>query len=330
MPGIIFPENVIAVVWDFDQTLIPGYQQTAIFDEYGIDSDEFWRELADVYAVRQAEGVGYSEDAEYLNRILTYVQHGKMPGLSNEKLRELGGRLKFYQGMPEFMRLLQERVENDPRYRNANIRVEHYVVTQGLKKMVEGSTVAPSLSGIWGCEFSEGELPPGFDVKDAMVKRLAVPAKEISQVSAIMDSTGKTRALFQISKGSNVEPGIGVNDDIAEEDRRVPFANMLYIADGPSDIPAFSLTRRSGGRTLAVYNPASVNHRESVRQLAAQHRVDMVAPADYRVGSPASDWIGATVVEMAERIVAMRQAAIGDRVKSPGGHVTFKEPKVVG
>ena len=48
---------------------------------------------------------------------------------------------------------------------------------------------------------------------------------------------------------------IDVNAKVPHADRRVPFQNMIYVADGPSDVPVFSVVRQFGGKTFAVYRP---------------------------------------------------------------------------
>ena len=93
--------HIIACIWDFDKTLIKGYMQTPIFAEYGIDEKLFWREvnmLPDLYAKR---GINVSPETVYLNHLLSFVKSGYMKGLSNAKLRQLGSRLEFCDGIPE-------------------------------------------------------------------------------------------------------------------------------------------------------------------------------------------------------------------------------------
>ena len=99
----IFTGNTIAIVWDFDQTLIPGYQQKPIFDQYGIDEKEFWEEVKGLEAYYRKQQVRVSPDTLYLNHLLTHVAEGKCPGLNNKKLKEIGSRLEFYPGMPAFL-----------------------------------------------------------------------------------------------------------------------------------------------------------------------------------------------------------------------------------
>ena len=62
----------------------------------------------------------------------------------------------------------------------------------------------------------------------------------------------KTRAIFRINKGIGKIEGIEVNSKIRRKIVECIFENMIYIADGPSDIPAFSVVKRNGGATFAI------------------------------------------------------------------------------
>lgn len=316
----LFTGHVIAVIWDFDQTLIPGYQQQPLFEEYGIESPVFWREVNALTEHYKQRGVEVSKDTVYLNHLLIYVQEGLMPGLTNAKLRELGARLSFYPGMPEFLERARKHIEAREQFRKHEIRVEHYIVSTGLRQMILGSAIAPHVKGVWASDFIEEPARPGFLKANAE----PTPAGEhpISQVGYFIDDTTKTRAIWEINKGCNVDPSIGVNDFIAPEDRRVPLRNMVYIADGPSDVPVFSILNTYGGRTMGVYNAEQDQHFNTVKGLLDQGRVQMFAEADYTDGSTGSRWILRTLEEIAELIVRDRQAALEDRVSAAGGHVT--------
>lgn len=313
----LFTGNVIAVVWDFDQTLIPGYQQQPLFDEYDIDGKQFWAEVNALTAIYRTRAVEVSKDTVYLNHLLTYVAEGRMNGLHNAKLRALGAKLKLYDGLPDFFERLRARIEGDERYKSHQITVEHYIVSTGLRQMILGSAIAPYVNGVWACEFIEDPVPAGH----ATTRPNPNPDAPIAQVGYFLDNTTKTRAIWEINKGCNVDPSIDVNAMIAPQDRRVPLRNMLYVADGPSDIPVFSILNQYGGRTLGVYNPNDPSYFANVKLLSDQGRIQFAAPADYREGTQAWLWITSTLDEMAGRIVIDRERALADRVQPPGGHI---------
>jgi hypothetical protein len=253
MASTLFTQNIIACVWDFDKTLIPDYMQAPLFRRFGVDEATFWAETNGLAENYRKRGYHISPEISYLNHLLTYVLSGKMAGLSNKVLRECGAEIKFYPGLPRFFETSRLWVKNKPEYAKHEIVLEHYVVSTGLAEMVRGSTLAPFLDGIWACEFIENPLQPGFlRQKELMIEA----ASEIAQIGVMVDNTTKTRAIFEINKGTNRNPAIDVNAKVTAEDRRIPLQNMIYIADGPSDVPSFSVVKSGGGKTYAVYNPA--------------------------------------------------------------------------
>lgn len=303
----LFLQNVIALVWDFDKTLIPGYMQEPLFARYGVDAQTFWSEVNALPAEYRKRGVELvSTEVLYLNHILDYTRRGIFQGLSNTLLRELGRELTFYPGLPDFFDRLRERVQAREEFSNHEIRVEHYVISTGLRQMILGSAINPFVDGVWGCELLES--------RDG-----ASPVVE--QLGYVLDNTSKTRALFEINKGSNKHGEIDVNALIADEDRRIPFQNMIYIADGPSDVPVFSLLNRNGGSTFAVYSRGSESQFAQVNRLQQQGRVESFGEADFRDGSQTCMWLTATTEAIARRIVADRERALGEKVGSPPRHL---------
>ena len=312
----LFQQNVIAVIWDFDRTLSPHYMQEPLFEAYGVDESSFWREVNELPAYYERAGVHVQRDTCYLGHLLSYVRAGKFHDLTNAKLRELGRHIRFFPGIPELFDNLNRVL---PAYQDLGLILEHYVVSTGIAEMVRGSAIADRLSGIWASEFIETPALPGEDMKGT--PRGGV----ISQIAGFLDNTTKTRALFEINKGVNVMETLSVNDTFAEEERRVPFRNMLYIADGPSDIPSFSVVRRGGGKTYAVYDPMSREQFAQVDDLLRQGRVDAYGPADYRTGAQTCMWIELQVRRIAERIWKERKSVFEKHVGRSPVHLDENE-----
>ncbi len=315
MPPPLHTQTVIAFVWDFDRTLIPSNMQDPIFEEYGVDKGMFWAEvdgLVDHYA---REGVIVQRDTAYLGHLLTYVREGILKGLSNEKLRDLGGTLEPVPGMPGFMAAVRDHVAEIPEFAGEGITVEHYIVSTGLRPMIEGSVFADVIDGIWANTFIEAVAEPGY------LERLPVvhPPGPITQVGYSIDNTSKTRALFEINKGVNKNPDLDVNARMSEDQRRVPMKNMVYIADGPSDVPAFSILNGAGGRTLGVYTLGPDDNHRKVKQLQEQGRIQGMAEADFRPGKPAYLWLMDTLEQIGHEIVESRRQAFGS-IRNPPGH----------
>ncbi len=299
----ISPQTVIAVVWDFDKTLIPGYMQAPLFAHYEVDEADFWQEVNQTIAQqRGADEHMISTELAYLNHIIDYVHQGRFSDLSNKKLRELGAQIRFCSGIPELYSHLQVPLTTDERFSTHGITLEHYVVSTGLRQMILGSSIAQHVDGVWGCDFLE---------RDGLCER----------ISYMLDNTTKTRALFEINKGVNKNAQIDVNSTIPAIHRRVPFENMIYLADGPSDVPVFSLLNQLKGHTCGVYQTGTEADYDQAYQLLTQKRVQTIAPADYRADSPVCLWLKATIKKIAERIVKQRELNLSNTLGNPPQHL---------
>lgn len=317
MSAPLHPQNVIALIWDFDKTLIPGYMQDPIFAKYNIDGASFWREVNALPEHYRGVGVNVHPDTCYLNRLLTYVQAGRMPGLTNAVLKELGSEIKFHEGLPDFFPLAANELLKVPDADRFELHLEHYIVSTGLREMIEGSAIRPYVDGIWASEFIETAPPPGFrgpmqssSGPGSREETLLGDAHSITQIATAYDNTSKTRAIFEINKGSNKDKTINVNATMKPEDRRVPFRHMIYIADGPSDVPAFSLMRQNGGIAYAVYDDESDASLEQVDRLRKEGRIDHSGPANYTHNGPTAKWLLLQIRNIAASIVMERKEAI--------------------
>lgn len=310
-------QNIIAVIWDFDKTLIPGYMQEPIFNAYGVDSKAFWKEvneLPDQYAQR---GIRVNKDTIYLNHIITCVNQGIFEGLNNKKLNEFGEQLSFYPGVPDIFRDLKHIVEVEQKYKNFSIQVEHYIVSTGITEMIKGSKINDFVDGIWGCEFIEEPIRSNLDIR---INEKEPNDGVLNQIGYMIDNTSKTRAIFEINKGSN-KFNIDVNSKIDRDKRRVPFENMIYIADGPSDIPVFSILKQYGGKTFAIYPKGDVKAFNQVNELIKDGRIDMYAEADYQKGTTAYIWLQENVKQIAERIYNHCLKQVIDSAGKVPGHI---------
>ena len=293
-------QNIIAIVWDFDKTLVDGYMQDPIFREYGVDASAFWKEVNALPQKYKDEGVKINPDTIYLNQFIKYVKQGIFKGLNNAKLKGYGSLQKFYPGIPEIFKKTKELLADDSICKEYNIRVEHYIVSTGFAEVIKGTSIMEYVEYIWGCELIEHKLENG--------------EKEISEIGYTIDNTTKTRALFEINKGINIVEGINVNSKLSDSQRRVDFRNMIYIADGPSDVPAFSVVKERGGATFAIYPKGNIKAFKQVEKLRQDGRIDMFAEADYSKDTTAYMWICNKIREFAERIKETEQSkrASGD------------------
>lgn len=313
-------QNVIAIIWDFDKTLIDGYMQKPIFEAYHVDENAFWQEVNSLPMEYRKQGIRVNRDTIYLNHFITCVQQGIFPGLNNARLREFGSRLNFYPGVPEIFRELEEAVSKNEKYKPFNIAVEHYIVSTGLAEVIRGSIVNDYVRGIWGCEFIEKPIKSALEIRE--YEKDAEPCESvISQIAYAIDNTSKTRAIFEINKGTNLFEEIDVNSRIAPENRRVPFENMIYIADGPSDVPAFSVIKSNGGKTFAVYPKGDQEAFKQVNQLIADGRIDMLGEADYSKDTTTYLWLKNQVLCIADRIYEKKREQISKSASKAPRHL---------
>ena len=297
-------QNVIAIIWDFDKTLISGYMQSPIFEDYHVDEKQFWAEVNSMPNEMKEKGIRVNPDTAYLIHFTRKAKDGTFKGLNNAKLREYGSKQNFYAGIPEFLQKSKEILKDDPECKEYNIRVEHYIVSTGFAEVIKGTSLKDLVEDIWGCELIEGK---GIEEEPV-----------ISEICYTIDNTTKTKAIFEINKGVNKNEKINVNSKMNDTQRRVAFENMIYIADGPSDVPAFSLVKKYGGSTFAIYPKGDTRAFKQVEQLREEDRIDMFAEADYTEGSTAYMWIVNKIREYADRIIQVernRRAVVSEGPK---------------
>ena len=232
-------------------------------------------------------------------------------------------------GVPEIFPFLKDVIESDARFTKHGLSMEHYIVSTGLAQMIKGSVVAPHVDDIWACEFAETIANAGYLEKaaDNTLALLEITPEErrshpIQGIGYHIDNTTKTRALFEINKGVNKDSSISVNDKIKYKERRVPFEHMIYVADGPSDVPVFSVMNSNNGRTYAVYDPHIDNSYEQAKALNDQGRVQAFGEMDYQNHSVSTRWLVASVREIAEAMCREREVEIDKTVGKPPTHLT--------
>lgn len=279
------PQNIIGIVYDYDQTLSPTYMQDEVlFPKFGINPKEFWKRCRQL-----VDDQGYENELAYLKAMLDCLA---MDAPSNAELRELGQGLQFFPGLPEMFAELEAVLSDE--HRAMGVKIEHYIVSSGIKALIEGTRLRPHIKEIFGCEFAENSEG-----------RISFPRRVISH-------TAKTQYLFRINKGM-LDPSEDVNDHMPDHLRPIPFPNMIYLGDGPTDVPCFTVMKRFGGHSIAVYNPEDetrTSFRKAYQLSGVAGRIKHIAPADYRAGSHLRLLLEETILEIASRIVEARRREI--------------------
>lgn len=244
---------IVALIYDFDGTLSPGnMQEFGFIQAIGQTPEEFWS---------KSDGIAIGQDA---SNILAYMKlmydeaHRNGIRLTREDFMRFGADIKLFDGVREWF-------SNVNAYgASKGVKVEHYINSSGLKEIIEGSPIAGEFKHIFAGSYiynAEGEAVwPGIAV----------------------DYTAKTQFLFKIQKGIfSSRDSKRVNESISDDEKRIPFTNMIYFGDGETDVPSMKVVGMFGGHSIAVFNPASPHKRDVARKLLRQGRVGYMTPAIY-------------------------------------------------
>ena len=260
-------KTIIALLYDFDKTLCTQDMQNYTFiPALGMEPGSFWQE-ANLFGQREE----MDSILAYMYMMLKKSRELNVP-LTRDFLRQCGRSIDFFPGVQDWFGRVNAHGAA------LGVEVEHYVISSGLREIIEGSAIAEAFTKIYASEFC-------YDASGAPVwPRLAV------------NFTAKTQFVYRINKGVlDVADDQKLNDSMPDDDKRVPFTNMIYIGDGLSDVPCMKMMRAYGGQAIAVYQEAN---RAGVEKLLRQKRVDFIYPADYREGGA----LEATVKDIVQKM----------------------------
>lgn len=280
-------QNIIACFYDCDQTLIPEFMQEPMLRHLGVDPEEFWKDNNNLKKEAKAVGVDINHENAYMINLLHYIEEGKLPPLSNADLQRYGLFITVYPGLPEFFLRTKKLVQQH--YENQNIKLEHYIISTGLRKMIQGSplNVPGAIDQIFASEFLE---------YNGVIRW---PARNVGFIE-------KTRYLYEANKGVNVDPSIDVNKRMPSDQRRIYFENMIYVGDGFTDVPCMALTIERRGTSIGVYDPNRSKAFHELQELLKDGRISRMAQTDYRRGGEASEAIEQSIVRAAEKIISKK------------------------
>lgn len=247
---------VIALVYDFDKTLSPSnMQEYTVLPKLGIAPEEFWAEVTKTAKQNQAEDV-----LTYMRLMFEKIEEKKL-AIKRDDMRALGKDVKLFDGVTTWFKRVDDHIEKRGK---GLISAKHYVISAGLKEILEGVPIYDKFTNVFASTYHYDQWG-----KATFVDRL-------------VNDTSKTQYLFRINKGVE-DLNLSANDHMPDEDRPIPFSQMLYFGDGDSDVPSFTVTRKNGGHAVAVFRPGeSADH---CRMLFDKQRVDFFAPADYAPNS---------------------------------------------
>lgn len=244
---------IIALIYDFDGTLSPGnMQEFGFIDAVGKTPAEFWSKSDEIAIRHDASNV-----LAYMKLMFDEARKNGIP-LRREELRSFGKHIELFDGVRGWFSLINKYGAS------RGVKIEHYINSSGLKEIIEGSPIAKEFKCIFAGSFiydDSGEAVwPGFGV----------------------DYTAKTQFIFKISKGIlSARDTVMVNDSVAEDQKRIPFSNMIFFGDGETDVPCMKIVNMFGGNSIAVFDPSDERKRAKARKLLRQGRVRFISPASY-------------------------------------------------
>ena len=264
---------IVAFLYDFDKTLCTtDMQNYAFIPSLGMTPAEFWAEANGFGRSNRMDGI-----LAYMYTMIREAERRRRP-FTRSDLVEKGRDIVLFPGVESWFRRINDFG------RRQGVQVEHYVISSGLREIIEGSAISREFKEIYASEFY-------YDGRGIPVwPKLAV------------NFTAKTQFVYRINKGVlDVSDDKTLNDSMPDDSKRVPFLNMVYFGDGLSDVPCMKMMRAYGGQAIAVYQEGN---RPGVEDLLVKGRVDYIFPADYRAGSA----LEATAMDI------VRKMAVTDRL----------------
>lgn len=245
---------ILAICYDFDKTLSPDDMQAqGYIQSVNYEVSDFWKESNKLAADNDMD-----QNLAYM-----YMMRDKSRGklvFNKETLRDEGSKVKLFPGVKTWFDRINE-------YGTAkDVIVEHYIISSGLKEMIEGTEVAKHFKKIYASSFY-------YDDRGEAVW----PAQ-------VINYTNKTQFLFRIVKGVLDINNQEVNSHFEANQYHIPFRNMVYIGDSDTDIPCMKLVNLNGGHSIGVYN-AETKDKSKVFRMLDEDRIKYFAQADYTAGS---------------------------------------------
>lgn len=253
-----FIQNTIAIIYDFDGTLSPQpMQEYTVLPKINVKPKRFWQQVNQEARETTAEAM-----LVYMRQLIKKAEDAETH-IGRKDLSKMGRNIKYFPGVKDWFERTNAFVKREGK---GHVKVKHYIVSAGLKEILEGTAIKKNFAQIYASEYH-------FDHHD----RAIFPKQLITD-------TSKTQYLFRINKGKE-DLRENINEHMSEVMRPIPFTNIIYIGDGITDVPSMAVTRSNGGNTIAVYKSNSRKGKAVCKKLLEAGRAHFIAQADYRINS---------------------------------------------
>ena len=247
-------KHIIALMYDFDKTLCAkDMQEYSFIPNIGMSSSDFWSEANKISVKNDMDRI-----LAYMYLMIKYAKKKELP-ITKESFQTLGKDVILYKGVKTWFKRINDYGKS------LGVEIEHYILSSGLKEIIEGTPIAKEFKKIYACEFHYNERG------------------NADWPQQTVNFTTKTQFLFRISKGVlDVTDDIRLNTKIKDEERRIPYYNMIYFGDGLTDVPCMKLVKQYGGHSIAIYNK---KEKKKVEPLLIDERVNFICEGDYQKDS---------------------------------------------
>jgi len=249
----------LAIMYDFDQTLAPGnMQEYAFIPNLKISANEFWSASSEFAKEHNMDSI-----LAYMYISIKLVKEKKLK-IDRKEFSKQGEMISFFEGVETWFKRINDYGKN------LGINVEHYIISCGLKEIIDGTKIAKEFKRIFACEFA-------YDPQ----------TQEPIWAAQAINYTSKTQYIYRVRKNKldKLYDAYELNEYIEDRSSLLPYTNMVYIGDGETDVPCMKTVKIYGGNSICVYNPKSPKKEEIAKKLFKDGRVNFIAPADYREGS---------------------------------------------
>ena len=279
--------NRLAVVFDFDETLAADTFAVLLKD---LDID--------VAAFKQDRVQPLIDDGwdKYIARAYCLIEESKQrpveDRITQSRLARIGKELEPFAGVPEMF----ERLRQCASKVLADIKVEFYVISGGFIEMARSTSIASNFKAMWGCRFHYGDN------------------EEIEFIKQQMTNTEKTSYLYYLSKGIDAEKEkdlMFAYSSLSDSELRIPLTQTIYVGDGASDAPCFTVVNQEGGIGIGLYKEHDTEEWSEQQKININQRVINIAPPDYREDSELMQSLVLAVESVAKRI-ALLKLSIGE------------------
>lgn len=251
-------KNKITIMYDFDETLAPGnMQEYAFIPNLKINANEFWDECSKLAKENNMDSI--------LAYMYVMVKKAKDKNLSinKEEFFKQGQSIKYFKGVTTWFKRI------NAYGKSLGLTVEHYIISCGLKEILEGTSIAKEFKRMYGCSFVYDKDNTPIWPKHAI------------------NYTSKMQYIYRIRKQQldKLYDAYELNEYINDRSLLIPHSNMIYIGDGETDVPCMKVIKREGGHSICVYNPNKEKKQKIAKKLYNDERVNFIAPADYTKNS---------------------------------------------